>query len=58
LAQQYGIARAPALDLLDTEGQVFWKQDVGLSDEAPLDLDAAETQIGDLFERSGGQNVD
>lgn len=24
--------------LLDSQGQVVWKQDVGLSDEAPLDL--------------------
>lgn len=58
LAQQYNVARAPALVLLDTEGQVFWKQDVGLSDEAPLDLAIAEIQIGDLFERPGGQNID
>ena len=48
LAQQYGMARAPALVLLDSHGQVIWKQDVGLSDEAPLDLAAAEAQIPHL----------
>ena len=48
LAQQYGVARAPALVLLDSHGQVIWKQDVGLSDEAPLDLAAAEAQIPHL----------
>ena len=48
LAQQYGVARAPALVLLDSHGGVIWKQDVGLSDEAPLDLAAAEAQIPHL----------
>jgi len=38
LARQHQVARAPALVLLDTAGQVVWKQDEGLSDEQPLDL--------------------
>jgi hypothetical protein len=45
LARQYDVARAPALVLLDAAGQVVWKQDLGLSDEAPLDLEAASLQI-------------
>jgi len=45
LARQYGVARAPALVLLDVQGQVVWKQDVGLSDDAPLDLTQAQSQI-------------
>jgi hypothetical protein len=45
LVSQYNVARAPALVLLDAQGQVVWKQDVGLSDEAPLDLIAAEAYI-------------
>lgn len=45
LSEQYGVIRAPALVLLDAQGQVVWKQDLGLSDEAPLDLAAAESQI-------------
>jgi hypothetical protein len=31
--------------LLDTVGVVAWKQDVGSSDEAPLDLAQAQSQI-------------
>ena len=50
LARQYGVARAPALVLLDSQGQVVWKQDVGLSDELPLDLEQAEVQIEALVE--------
>jgi len=45
LARQYGVARAPALVLLDSQGQVVWKQDVGLSDKVPLDLNQVEVQI-------------
>lgn len=51
LAEQFGVARAPALVLLDAEGQVVWKQDVGISDETPLDLDQAERQIEALTEK-------
>jgi hypothetical protein len=54
LARQYGVARAPALVLLDTQGLVVWKQDVGLSDEAPLDLDTAGSQIDHLLDLSKG----
>jgi len=49
LARQYGVARAPALVLLDAQGQVFWKQDVGVSDEAPLDLEQAKDQVEALL---------
>jgi len=45
LARQYSVARAPALVLLDGLGQVVWKQDLGLSDEAPLDLEQAKDQV-------------
>lgn len=45
LAKVYHVARAPALVLVDAAGEVIWKQDVGLSDQAPLDLTAAETYI-------------
>ena len=45
LAGEYGVARAPALVLLDARGEVVWKQDVGLSDGAPLDLSQAQSQI-------------
>jgi hypothetical protein len=48
LARQYGVARAPGLVLLDSQGQVVWKQDVGLSDEAPLDLNQVERQLETL----------
>ena len=45
LAQQYEVVRAPTLILLNAEGQVVWRQDEGLSDESPLDLNQAEAQI-------------
>jgi len=45
LAKQYRVARAPALVLLDTARRVIWKQDEGLSDEAPLDLIQAQSHI-------------
>ena len=48
LTELYGVARAPALVLLDGWGEVVWKQDVGLSDEAPLDLATAETRLREL----------
>jgi hypothetical protein len=55
LADEYDVARAPALVLLDTQGLVVWKQDVGLSDEAPLDLDTAGSQIDHLLDLSKGK---
>jgi len=48
LAEQYGVARAPALVLLDSLGQVVWKQDVGLSDAAPLDLATCQASMAIL----------
>jgi hypothetical protein len=42
LAQQYDVIRAPSLVLLNSDNQVIWKQDVSLSDEAPLDLAQVE----------------
>ena len=51
LVRQYGVARAPAVVLLDDSGQVVWRQDVGLSDDAPLDLDQAEIWIETLVQK-------
>ena len=51
LVRQYGVARAPAVVLLDNSGQVVWRQDVGLSDDAPLDLDQAEIWIETLVQK-------
>jgi hypothetical protein len=45
LASQYKVIRAPTLILLDVKGQVVWRQDTGISDEAPLDLKTAESHI-------------
>ena len=45
LANQFGIVRAPALVVVNAAGQVVWKQDEGLSDESPLDLNQAERQL-------------
>jgi len=49
LVRQYNVARAPALVLLDAAGEVAWKQDLGLSDEAPLDLLQAKIQVEELL---------
>jgi len=49
LARHYGVVRAPALVLLNATGQMVWKQDVGLSDEAPLDLIQAQSQVETLL---------
>jgi hypothetical protein len=48
LAHRFKVVRAPALVLVDAAGQVVWKQDLGLSDEAPLDLASAEANIRQL----------
>jgi hypothetical protein len=45
LVRQYDVIRAPTLVLLDAAGQAVWRQDEGLSDESPLDLNQAERQI-------------
>jgi hypothetical protein len=45
LARQFDVIRAPTLVLLNVEGQAVWRQDEGLSDESPLDLNQAERQI-------------
>lgn len=45
LARDFNIIRAPALVLVNAEGQAVWRQDEGLSDESPLDLNQAERQI-------------
>jgi len=49
LVSQYNVARAPALVLLDAAGEVVWKQDLGLSDEAPLDLIQAQSMVEELI---------
>lgn len=49
LARQYEIIRAPALILLNANGQVVWRQDEGLSDESPLDLVQAKNQVESLI---------
>lgn len=49
IARYYDVARAPALVLLDAQGQVVWKQDIGLNDEKPLDLITAQEQIEALL---------
>jgi hypothetical protein len=49
LVTQLGVMRAPALVVLDGEGQVAWKQDESLSDELPLNLDQAQSQVEALL---------
>jgi hypothetical protein len=49
LARQYQVIRAPTVILLDAAGQIVWRQDEGLSDEAPLDLIQAQSQVEALI---------
>lgn len=49
IARYYDVARAPALVLVDAEGELIWKQDVAVSDAKPLDLAEAEIQIRALI---------
>jgi hypothetical protein len=51
IARYYDVARAPALVLVDAEGELIWKQDVGVSDAKPLDLVEAEAQISALLSK-------
>ncbi len=45
LAEQYDIFRVPALLLLDSQGQLMWKQDYSINDDLPLDLNQFELEI-------------
>jgi hypothetical protein len=49
LGERFGVYRAPALLLVDADERVIWRQDVGVSDEAPLDLSQAQSQIEALI---------
>lgn len=50
LAMRWHIARAPALALVNADGLAVWKQDEGLSDASPLDLNQAERQVEALMQ--------
>ena len=50
LVQNFGLNRAPALVLVNAEGQAVWKQDESVSDEAPLDLEQVENQVESLVQ--------
>ena len=45
LAREYKVIRAPTLVLLEAGGKVVWKQDEGLSDESPLNLEQIEALV-------------
>ena len=48
LAREYQVIRAPTLLLLDSAGDIVWRQDEVASDEYPFDLKAVEAQIEKL----------
>jgi hypothetical protein len=59
LSRHYDVARSPALVLLNAAGEVVWKQDLGLNDEAPLDLETAKYQIENFLRYlKGGRHAD
>lgn len=45
LAQEYKVIRGPSLLLLDSAGQIHWRQDEVITDEFPFDLKTLESQI-------------
>jgi hypothetical protein len=45
LSEQYDVNRVPALLLLDSQGQLMWKQDYSINDDLPLDLIQFELAI-------------
>ena len=45
LSEQYDVNRVPALLLLDSQGQLMWKQDYSINDDLPLDLIQFELEI-------------
>jgi len=49
LKKQYQIIRAPTLILLDASGNIVLKQDVGISDEKPLNLPLFEERIKEVL---------
>ena len=53
LAKHYAVIRAPAMLLVDADGEIVWRQD-GVtsftSDGLPLDLDGIKAQIAILIE--------
>jgi len=48
LGKQFNIIRAPALLLVDTEGNILFGQKDSISDTAPLDLDAFTVAIDEV----------
>jgi hypothetical protein len=53
LARYFHVDRAPALVLLDHNGEVFWMQDEPQSDDLPFDMSAVEEQIASLLASEG-----
>ena len=49
LVRQYEVVRAPTLVLLNAESEIVWRQDEGLNDESPLDLEQVECQVESLI---------
>ncbi len=45
LSEQYDVNRVPALLLLDSQGQLMWKQDYSINENLPLDLIQFELEI-------------
>lgn len=53
LAEYYNVDRAPALVLLDHNGEVFWMVDEPQSDGKPFDMLEVEEQVASLLAREG-----
>ena len=45
LSEQYDVNLVPAMLLLDSQGQLMWKQDYSINDDLPLDLIQFELEI-------------
>ena len=53
LARYFHVDRAPALVLLDHNGEVFWMRDEPQSDDLPFDISEVEEQIASLLATEG-----
>lgn len=53
LVSYFEVERAPALVLVDYNGEVFWKQDEAKSDDEPFDMAEVEKQIAAMLTADG-----
>lgn len=48
LVKQFRVVRAPTLILVNAKSEIVWKQDVGISDASPLNLEQLTLVLGEM----------